>query len=274
MADNWIESKIHEGEITEYKFEEFEECKMISSGAFSKVYKARQRSTKTTYALKMIENNEHINKELANELKHMISMKSHKNIIEFYGITKSKDQMDPSVIKYVLVLEYADGGTLRDYLKNNATKIEWELKIHFAIQLVDAVRWLHDCDIIHGDLHSNNILIHQDSLKLADFGLSQRIVEAPKSKSTSEVFGIIPYIDPQCFIVEKQDGKSRRQKMNKTSDVYSIGVILWEISSEKPPFKDEDTATLPFRIRSGLREEPVADTNHKYITIYERMFIL
>ncbi|CAG8511057.1 28048_t:CDS:10 [Gigaspora margarita] len=167
MSENWIESKINEGEIIEYKFEEFEECKMIGAGAFSRVYKAKQRSTKNIYALKMIENKEHINKELVNELKHMTSVKSHKNIIEFYGISKYKDPIDPSVIKYVLILEYADGGTLHDYLKNNATKIEWDLKIQFAIQLVDAT-------------------------------------------------------------------------------------------------------TLPLKIRNGLREEPVADTNHKYITIYEQ----
>ncbi|CAG8718101.1 8433_t:CDS:2 [Dentiscutata erythropus] len=102
MSENWIENKIYEGKITEYKFEEFEEFKMISTGAFSKVYKARQRSTKNIHALKIIESNAQINKELVNELNNMISMKSHKSIIEFYGITKYKDQIDPSVIKYVL----------------------------------------------------------------------------------------------------------------------------------------------------------------------------
>ncbi|KAF0502932.1 kinase-like protein [Gigaspora margarita] len=266
MSESWIEIKINERKITEYYFEEFEEFKMISTEAFCRVYKASQRNTKNIYALKIIENSARINKELVNQLKHMISIKSHKNIIEFYGIAKFKDQMDPSIIKYVLVLEYCDGGTLRDYLQNNATnatnttKIEWELKIQFAIQLVDAVKWLHDNDIIHGDLYSNSILIHQDTLKLADFGLLQR-----------EIFGVIPYIDPQCLIlVESQDGESRRDKINKTSDIYSVGVILWEISSERPPFKDEDTATLPFKIRNGLREKPVANTNHKYKTIYEQ----
>ncbi|KAF0519612.1 calmodulin-dependent protein kinase [Gigaspora margarita] len=92
------------------------------------------------------------------------------------------------------------------------------------------------------------------------------------SKTTSEILGNIPYIDPQCFIIEKsQDRKSRRQKMDKKSDIYSIGVLLWEISSERPPFKDDkDSATLPLRIRNGLREEAIVGINDKYITIYEK----
>ncbi|CAG8816277.1 13314_t:CDS:2, partial [Gigaspora margarita] len=102
IAVNWIESKINEGEINEFKLEQFEGFKRISAGAFSTVYKAIQRNTKIIYALKMIENNANINKELVNEV---------------------GDQLDPSVIKYVLVLSYADGGTLRDYLQNNATRI-------------------------------------------------------------------------------------------------------------------------------------------------------
>ncbi|CAG8574185.1 8985_t:CDS:2 [Racocetra persica] len=90
MSEDWIANKINGGEITEYKLEDFEEFSTITIGAFSKVYKARLRSTKNMYALKIIENNEHINKELVNELKHMISMKPHKNIIEFHGIIKHK----------------------------------------------------------------------------------------------------------------------------------------------------------------------------------------
>ncbi|CAG8672331.1 4450_t:CDS:2 [Racocetra fulgida] len=67
MSEDWIANKINGGEITEYKLEDFEEFRAIIAGAFSKVYKARLRSTKNMYALKIIENNEHINKELVNE---------------------------------------------------------------------------------------------------------------------------------------------------------------------------------------------------------------
>ncbi|CAG8758736.1 5018_t:CDS:2, partial [Cetraspora pellucida] len=125
------------------------------------------------------------------------------------------------------------GGTLRDYLLKNTNNIEWELKIQFAIQLADAVKWLHDDNIIHGDLHSNNILISEDVLKLADFGLSQRVVEASNSRTASEIFGIIPYIDPQCFVLTAANLASR--------------IIVDE-----------------------LREKHVAGTPHQYVTIYEQ----
>ncbi|CAG8825987.1 43048_t:CDS:2, partial [Gigaspora margarita] len=237
--EKWIEHKINEGLITEYKFDEFIEFKLIGSGAFSIVYKAILKNTANSYALKIIHNNKYTDKEIVNEIKHIISVGFHENIIKFYGVSKYKDPMDPSVVKNLLVLEYADSGTLRDYLNNNATKIGWKLKILFANQLVDAVKWLHACNIIHGDLAENAL-----PLKLADFGISRCIAEFSESRTTSEIFGVIPYIDPQCFL---------------------------EISSEKTPFKDDkDSATLPLRIYNGLREKPIFDTHHKYVAIYKK----
>ncbi|KAF0536901.1 calmodulin-dependent protein kinase [Gigaspora margarita] len=266
--EKWIESKVIEGKINEHNIDEFEDYKLISSGASIKVYRARYKSTKNICALKFIEKNNHTNKELVNELDHMLSIESHENIIKFHGITYEIDRRDPNVVGYVLILEYADNGTLRDFLQKNSTKIEWELKVQLAIQLVEAVKWLHAHNIVHGNLHPNNILIHQEILKLADFGLSLRVIESSMSQTT---FGVIPYMDPQCFITERsQNGNTRRYRQNKKSDIYSIGAILWEISSEKQPFKNEDPASLPVRIRGGLRETPIADTPHGYVNIYKK----
>ncbi|KAF0505214.1 calmodulin-dependent protein kinase [Gigaspora margarita] len=271
LNERWIESKVIEGKINEYKIGEFNECKLINAGNSSKVYRARIKNTGNICALKVIEKNVHTNKEIINELDYMISVESHENIIKFHGITYTADEMDENVVKYVLILEYADNGTLRDYLQKNSSKIECELKIQFAIQLVEAVKWLHTHKIVHGDLHPNNILIHGETLKLADFGLSRRVIEASRSQTTNEVFGVVPFIDPQCFTAKQsQDGTFRRLKNNMKSDIYSIGVILWEISSEKQPFKNEDTAALLPRIKDGLREKPIVDTNPEYVAIYQR----
>ncbi|CAG8442721.1 5382_t:CDS:2 [Dentiscutata heterogama] len=235
MHERWIDNKIEEGKIIEYKYEEFKKFKKIGIGAHSTVLRVvvNRENIETMYALKIIESNANISEDI--------------------------------------VKEYADNGTLSDYLSKNATKIEWDLKIYFAIQLVDAVKWLHGSNVIHGDLHSNNILIHQETLKLADFGLSQRINVSTKSKTTSRIFGLAPYIAPECFVLNKeQDGKSRRSNITKKSDVYSVGVLLWEISSERPPFEHYDPATLPVLIIDGLREKPVDGIHNIYISIFEK----
>jgi hypothetical protein len=93
---------------------------------------------------------------------------------------------------------------------------------------------------------------------LADFGLSKKIDESVISKQ----YGVIPYIDPKKFA---SDSYSR----NKKSDVYSIGVLLWEISSCQSPFEDRyNQLGLPNQILQGLRETPIPNTPEDYKRIY------
>ncbi|CAB4432527.1 unnamed protein product [Rhizophagus irregularis] len=88
----------------------------------------------------------------------------HPNIITFWGVIKSE-------MNYSLVLEYADGGTLGKYLENAIT-LKSEVQLKFAKEIASAILYLHANDIIHRDIHPNNILIHGRTIKLADFGRS------------------------------------------------------------------------------------------------------
>ena len=101
---------------------------------------------------------------------------------------------------------------------------------------------------------------------MADFGLSKKITEA--SSDTSTIFGIISYIDPKKLSVQGQN-----YKLNEKSDVYSIGVLLWQISSGRQPFYDKgnnyDTVYLSLAILNGMREEIIDETPIEYSNLYK-----
>ena len=103
---------------------------------------------------------------------------------------------------------------------------------------------------------------------MADFGLSKKIAEA--SSSESEMFGILPYMDPKSL-----NNQNKNYKLNKKSDVYSVGVIMWQISSGYPPFKSvESHINLILAIQQGEREKIVDYTPIEYSNLYASKSII
>ncbi|CAI2171683.1 5860_t:CDS:2, partial [Funneliformis geosporum] len=157
-------------------------------------------------------------------------------------------------------MEYADGGALKSYLNFNFDKLTWDDKYTLAFQLASAVSCLHEEGIVHRDLHSGNILIRHGMIKLADFGLSKRIEVATNQ---TRVFGVIPYIDPKRFSGQQgNDSTLQQDSLTVKSDVYSVGVLLWEISSGRPPFYVEGKGydiDLAIKISQGQRESIIPE---------------
>ena len=108
--------------------------------------------------------------------------------------------------------------------------------------------------------HSKNIVIHEGVAKITDFGNSKSLFTA--TNLHTEVFGMIPYVDPNLF-------RDISHIYNKKSDVYSIGVLMWEISSGRVPFSTvTNRGQLAAWIISGNREKPVPGTPQEYIDLY------
>ncbi|CAB5361469.1 unnamed protein product [Rhizophagus irregularis] len=158
---NWLDEAIKNEHIKYYEYEHFSKIRTIGSGAYSDVYRAKWKHTEKVFALKAFRNKERKDitlKEIIHEFKLQRKVDFHENIIRFFGISnRNKD--------YVMVLECAVDGHLRNYLKNQT--LTWHDKINLAYQLASAVLCLHDEGIIHCDLHSNNILINQHGLREA-----------------------------------------------------------------------------------------------------------
>src|SRR5688572_28142734 len=110
----------------------------------------------------------------------------------------------------------------------------WPDKYDLASQLSSAINCLHDEGIIYRGFNSNNILIHQGSIKLTDFRLSKRVESSSRAASVRYACSMIPYVDPKEF-----GGRAtQKDEWKMKSDTYGLGVIFWEISSGRKPFAE------------------------------------
>ena len=100
---------------------------------------------------------------------------------------------------------------------------------------------------------------------MADFGLSKKIAES--SSNSSKILGILPYVDPKKF-------NDENYKLNKASDVYSVGVIMWQISSGYPPLKSMECINLILAVQNGAREQIIDHTPIEYSDLYESKCLL
>ncbi|RIA97963.1 kinase-like domain-containing protein [Glomus cerebriforme] len=187
-------------------------------------------------------------------ISHLTISSKYGQIVQCYGLTK-----DPSDGNYILVICKLSMN-LRTYLQQNHNKLTWKKRIEIAYDIIFSLYMIHDEKAIHRDLHSGNILFNQIG---QGFGISDLGFCGPADKPLNSVYGNLPYIAPEV-ITEK--------KTTFSSDIYSIGMLMWEISSGEPPYFacfDHDY-DLAMKIINGMRPKIVPGTPLKYRKLMEQ----
>ncbi|GES78424.1 kinase-like domain-containing protein [Rhizophagus clarus] len=208
--------------------------------------KQLKRTNGHDVVLKKLENVESANRSWFDEGKFHLSISNkYGRIVRCYGLTKN-----PLDEHYMLVL-FKLRNNLREYLQQNHNKLTWERRITIINDTVYTVSRIHLENAIHRDLHSGNILLNHVNIHVSDLGLC-----GPADKPLNSIYGNLPYIAPEVI-----SGK----RTSFASDIYSIGMLMWEISSGQPPFINfENDYELALRIINGMRPKIVPGTPLEY----------
>ncbi|RHZ45082.1 hypothetical protein Glove_692g21 [Diversispora epigaea] len=247
-----LQSALKKGSITEFDYNTFEDITPIARGGFGEVARAYAKNLQKNIALKSLYDKE-FSVNFLRECINNNAIHNYDNIVKFLGVST-----DSSKGKHYLVFQYAEDGNLRTYLQNNFNELNWNTKIIMAKDITRGLFYIHQANIVHRDLHSKNILVHKGKLMISDLGLSKSL----DTDSRSQDGGMYAYTDPEYI------KNAKTYKRNKSSDIYSLGVLFWELSSGNPPFRNFPMLEVCRKVTSGLREKPIQGTPVDYINIY------
>uniref|UniRef100_U9T9P1 Protein kinase domain-containing protein n=1 Tax=Rhizophagus irregularis (strain DAOM 181602 / DAOM 197198 / MUCL 43194) TaxID=747089 RepID=U9T9P1_RHIID len=163
------------------------------------------------------------------------------NIIGLYGITQ-----DPETKNYMMVLDYAKNGSLRNYLDERHNKLSWNDKFYYLFDIARGLQYIHGNKLIHRDLHAGNIL-HDGIIYITDMGLCKPAdyIDTISENTKNRVYGVLPYIAPEIL---------QGQNYTKAADIYSFGIIMYELIVGLPPYHDVcHDENLAIKICQGLR---------------------
>ncbi|GET01598.1 kinase-like domain-containing protein [Rhizophagus clarus] len=234
----------------------------IAEGGYGKIYKASINGN--VVAVKEFLNSRDPSKYFLNEIKSLYQCYDDKfeYIIKCHGVTRN-----PYTDDFMFIMKYANRGDLHNYLKENFTNITWKKKLYILWRISDGLQTIHEKDFIHRDFHSGNILIEIienelcsiDQYLIGDLGLSQ---PANNTLTNNEIYGVIPYIAPEIF---------KGASFSKASDIYSMGMIMWELTTGCKPFSNivHDT-DLIYKIIDGERPKITDDTPEDFANLMKK----
>lgn len=204
---------------------------LVGVGGMANVYRGIDEKTGNAIAVKVLKeeflDNEELVRRFKNESK-AISILNHPNIVKVYDVSVTDR------LQYI-VMEYVDGITLKEYLKQRGGALTWKETVHFATQVLAALQHAHSKGIIHRDVKPQNIMLLADgSIKMMDFGIA-RFSRAQSQTVSDKAIGSVHYISPEQAKGDKTDART---------DIYSVGVMLYEMLSGRLPFDGDGAVSI------------------------------
>ena len=220
----------------------YEIKEIIGVGGMANVYKAYDSIDDRAVAVKILRDEHMENDELLRRFRNeskAIAVLSHPNIVKVYDVSFNED------IQYI-VMEHIDGITLKEYIEQQKV-LRWKEAVHFTVQILRALQHAHDKGIVHRDIKPQNIMLLEDgTIKVADFGIA-RFARASQHTVTDKAIGSVHYISPEQAKGELSDEKS---------DIYSIGVMLYEMTTGTLPFDADSPVSVALKQIQSQAKRP------------------
>lgn len=222
----------------------YEITELIGVGGMADVYKGTDVIDNKPVAIKILKKefaeNEEFLRRFRNESK-AIAVFSHPNIVRIYDVGFSEK------LQYI-IMEYIDGITLKEYIEEEKV-LSWKDSVHFVIQILRALQHAHDKGVVHRDIKPQNIMMLSDgTIKVMDFGIAKFAREEGKT-ATDQAIGSVHYISPE---------QAKGDVTDERSDIYSVGVMLYEMLTGKKPFDSDNPVSIAVMHMHDIPERPRA----------------
>lgn len=219
----------------------YEILERIGTGGMAIVYKAKCHRLNRLVAVKILKSDLAQDEDFRrrfNAESQAVAQLSHPNIVSVYDVSKGGD------IEYI-VMELIDGITLKQYMEKRG-QLNWRESLHFITQIMRGLSHAHSRGIIHRDIKPQNIMVLRDgSVKVADFGIACLADSA--QTLTQEALGSVHYISPE---------QARGDRPDARSDIYSSGVVLYEMLTGRLPFEGESAVSVAIQHLSSIPLAP------------------
>ncbi len=220
----------------------YELLELIGVGGMADIYRAKDIEEDRIVAVKILKTefagSDEFLRRFRNESK-AIALLSHPNIVKIYDVGFTEK------VQFI-VMEFVDGITLTDYIEQQGV-LKWRDAVHFTVQILKALQHAHDRGIVHRDVKSQNVMLLRDgTIKVMDFGIARFNRENNKTMSEKTI-GSVHYISPE---------QARGDITDERSDIYSVGVALYEMVTGKKPFDGDTPVSIALMHMQSTPKKP------------------